>query len=43
MKENDLGHQLKREINIQKELKHKNILRLFDYFEDEKYYYLQME
>lgn len=36
-------HQLRREIEIQSHLRHRNILRLFGYFWDEKRVYLILE
>ncbi|OQR77605.1 aurora kinase A-A-like, partial [Tropilaelaps mercedesae] len=36
-------HQVRREIEIQSHLRHKNILRLFGYFHDEKRVYLILE
>jgi aurora kinase, other len=36
-------HQLRREIEIQSHLRHKNILRMFGYFYDEKRVYLMLE
>lgn len=36
-------HQLRREIEIQSHLRHKNILRMFGYFYDEKRIYLILE
>ncbi|RHY32719.1 hypothetical protein DYB32_002301 [Aphanomyces invadans] len=39
----NVEHQLRREIEIQSHLRHKNILRLFGYFYDEKRIYLIIE
>jgi serine/threonine protein kinase len=39
----DLEHQLRREIEIQSQLRHKNILRLYGYFYDKKNIYLILE
>lgn len=36
-------HQLRREIEIQSHLRHKNILRMYGYFYDEKRVYLILE
>jgi serine/threonine protein kinase len=36
-------HQLRREIEIQTNLRHRNILRMFGYFYDEKRIYLILE
>jgi hypothetical protein len=36
-------HQLRREIEIQTNLRHKNILRMFGYFWDDKRIYLILE
>ena len=38
-----MEHQLRREIEIQSHLRHKNILRLFGYFWDDKRVYLILE
>jgi serine/threonine protein kinase len=38
-----IEHQLRREIEIQSRLRHKNILRLFGYFYDEKRIYMMLE
>ncbi|UYV82007.1 AURKA [Cordylochernes scorpioides] len=40
---NGVEHQLRREIEIQSHLRHKNILRLFGYFHDDKRVYLILE
>jgi aurora kinase len=40
---NGVEHQLRREIEIQSQMRHKNILRLFGYFHDEKRIYLILE
>lgn len=40
---NNVHHQLKREIEIQSHLRHRNILRLFGYFYDETRVYLILE
>ncbi|OQS06407.1 aurora kinase [Thraustotheca clavata] len=40
---NNVEHQLRREIEIQSHLRHKNILRLYGFFHDEKRIYLIIE
>jgi len=40
---NNVEHQLRREIEIQAHLRHKNVLRLYQYFWDEKRIYLVLE
>lgn len=41
--ENEMQLQLRYEIEIQSKLNHENILKLYDYFHDEKYVYLLLE
>lgn len=41
--ENNVQHQLRREIEIQSHLRHENILQMFGYFHDEKKVYLILE
>ena len=43
LKKEGVEHQLRREIEIQSHLRHKNILRLYGYFYDEKRVYLILE
>eukprot|EP00033_Pygsuia_biforma_P004355 GCRY01004774.1.p1 GENE.GCRY01004774.1~~GCRY01004774.1.p1 ORF type:complete len:378 (+),score=75.00 GCRY01004774.1:188-1321(+) len=43
LQENDVEHQLRREIEIQAHLRHKNILRLYGYFYDPSRVYLILE
>ena len=40
---NGVEHQLRREIEIQSQMRHKNILRLYGFFYDEKRIYLILE
>lgn len=41
--DNGVEHQLRREIEIQTRLRHKNILRMLDYFWDDKRIYIVLE
>eukprot|EP00512_Aurantiochytrium_limacinum_P013322 CAMPEP_0171578742 /NCGR_PEP_ID=MMETSP0961-20121227/8036_1 /TAXON_ID=87120 /ORGANISM="Aurantiochytrium limacinum, Strain ATCCMYA-1381" /LENGTH=358 /DNA_ID=CAMNT_0012135111 /DNA_START=297 /DNA_END=1370 /DNA_ORIENTATION=- len=43
LQKNNVEHQLRREIEIQAHLRHKNVLRLFTFFHDEKRIYLVLE
>jgi len=43
LRKNNVEHQLRREIEIQANLRHKNILRLYTWFDDEKRIYLVLE
>lgn len=43
LKKENVEHQLRREIEIQSHLRHRNILRLYGYFYDEKRVYLILE
>ncbi|KAH7639953.1 hypothetical protein DERF_014037 [Dermatophagoides farinae] len=43
LRKDNMAHQLRREIEIQFRLQHKNILRLYDYFDDEHRIFLVLE
>lgn len=43
LQKHNVEHQLRREVEIQSHLQHKNILRLFGYFHDETRVYLILE
>ncbi|CAL5378120.1 unnamed protein product [Camellia sinensis] len=43
LKQSQVEHQLRREVEIQSHLRHPNILRLYGYFYDQKRVYLILE
>lgn len=43
LNKDDMGHQLRREIEIQANLRHKNILRMYEYFWDEQRIFMVLE
>ena len=43
IRDEDLQHQVRREVEIQSHLKHKNICRLYGYFHDDKRLFIVLE
>ena len=43
IRDEDLQHQVRREVEIQSHLKHKNICRLYGYFHDDKRLFIILE